>query len=97
MRRRGPLAIRCCVGICRGCWQSADRRSLNPNFDQVLHTRFPDLPNVPVGQPDTHEERNKQVPTFDGSKAVKVLGINYTPFEETVVEMGNSLRERFAF
>jgi hypothetical protein len=52
---------------------------------------------VPVGQPDTHEQRNKQVPTFDGSKAAKVLGIKYTPFEETVVDMGNSLRERFAF
>lgn len=71
--------------------------SLNPHCFQVLHKRFPDLPNVPVGQPDTHEERNKQVPTFDGSKAAKVLGIKYTPFEETVVDMGNSLRERFAF
>ncbi|GFZ47245.1 hypothetical protein JCM24511_04988 [Saitozyma sp. JCM 24511] len=67
------------------------------DYCDVLHKRFPDLPNVPVGQPDTHEERNKQVPTFDGSKAAKVLGIKYTPFEETVVDMGNSLRERFAF
>jgi hypothetical protein len=34
---------------------------------------------------------------FDGSKATKVLGIKYIPFEETVVEMADSLKKRFTF
>jgi nucleoside-diphosphate-sugar epimerase len=64
---------------------------------QVLHKRFPDLPNIPVGKPNTHDELVKDMNVFDGFKATKVLGIKYIPFEETVVEMAESLKKRFNF
>jgi hypothetical protein len=63
----------------------------------VLHKRFPDLPNVPVGQPGAHDELIKSMNVFDGSKAAKQLKLDYVPFEETVVEMCKSLRKRFSF
>jgi hypothetical protein len=68
-----------------------------PAAPAVLHKRFPDLPNIPVGKPNTHDELIKDMNVFDGSKATKVLGIKYIPFEETVVEMADSLKKRFTF
>ncbi|RSH88686.1 methylglyoxal reductase (NADPH-dependent) gre2 [Saitozyma podzolica] len=67
------------------------------DYCDVLHKRFPDLPNIPVGKPNTHDELIKDMNVFDGSKATKVLGIKYIPFEETVVEMADSLKKRFTF
>ena len=64
---------------------------------QIIHKRFSDLPNVPTGHPNTHDEVCKTMNAFDGAKATKVLGIKYETLEDTVVEMGQSLRQRFDF
>jgi hypothetical protein len=64
---------------------------------QVLHKDFPDLKNVPVGKTNAHDEYTKDMDFVDGSKAEKVLGIKYKSFEQTVVEMCKSVRERFGF
>ncbi|AAW43616.1 hypothetical protein CNBE3560 [Cryptococcus deneoformans B-3501A] len=65
------------------------------DYCDVLHKRFPEIPNIPVGKPNSHDEIVKGANIFDGSKATKVLGIQYSSFEETVVEMAESLRKRF--
>jgi hypothetical protein len=57
----------------------------------------PDLKNVPVGKTNAHDEYTKDMDFVDGSKAEKVLGIKYKSFEQTVVEMCKSVRERFGF
>ncbi|WVQ81865.1 hypothetical protein IAT38_003992 [Cryptococcus sp. DSM 104549] len=65
------------------------------DYCDVLHKRFPDIPNVPVGKPGTHDEIVKNANVFDGAKATKVLGVKYQTFEETTVEMAESLRAKF--
>lgn len=64
---------------------------------QVLHSRFPDLPNIPIGQPNTHDQAIKSMDFVDGSKASRELGLEYTTLEQTVVGMTKSVRERFRF
>ncbi|WVQ74953.1 hypothetical protein IAR50_004561 [Cryptococcus sp. DSM 104548] len=66
------------------------------DYADVLHKRFSDLPNIPVGEPGTHDELVKESNVFDGSKATKVLGVEYKSFEDSVVEMAESLKKRFA-
>jgi hypothetical protein len=61
-----------------------------------LHKHFPDLPNIPVGKPGTHDEIVKGANVFVGKKATEVLGVQYETLEDTVVEMAKSL-ERFGF
>ncbi|RSH88684.1 methylglyoxal reductase (NADPH-dependent) gre2 [Saitozyma podzolica] len=67
------------------------------DYVDVLHKDFPDLKNVPVGKTNAHDEYTKDMDFVDGSKAEKVLGIKYKSFEQTVVEMCKSVRERFGF
>ncbi|RSH88685.1 methylglyoxal reductase (NADPH-dependent) gre2 [Saitozyma podzolica] len=67
------------------------------DYVDILHKHFLDLPNVPVGQPETYEERSKEYPIGDSSKLTRVLGITLTPFGDIVVDMTKSLRERFNF
>jgi len=67
------------------------------DYCDILHKHFPDLPNVPVGKPGTHDEICKNANVFDGTKATQVLGIKYETLEDTVVEMCKSLRKRFNF
>ncbi|ODO08642.1 D-lactaldehyde dehydrogenase [Cryptococcus wingfieldii CBS 7118] len=66
------------------------------DYVDVLHKRFPDLPDIPVGKPGTHDEIVKDSNVFNGAKATKVLGVEYKTFEDTVVEMAESLQKRFA-
>ncbi|WVR07580.1 hypothetical protein IAU60_004622 [Kwoniella sp. DSM 27419] len=60
---------------------------------------FPDLQNVPKGNddPSYKDKLNADGILHDGSKATRVLGIKYRPVEETLRDMGKSLRERFNF
>jgi len=62
-----------------------------------LHNHFKDLPNVPTGKPNTHDEIVKEMSVFDGAEATKVLGVKYETLEDTTVEMCKSLRKRFNF
>jgi len=57
-----------------------------------LHKHFPNLPNIPVGKPGTHDEIVKGSNVFIGKKATDVLGVQYHTMEETVVEMTKSLQ-----
>nr|ODO02275.1 D-lactaldehyde dehydrogenase [Cryptococcus depauperatus CBS 7855] len=61
----------------------------------AIHSRFPDVKNVPVGKPGTHDESTKDLDVFDGSKAKRVLGIKYTSLEDCVADMFQSLKEKF--
>ncbi|ORX38574.1 D-lactaldehyde dehydrogenase [Kockovaella imperatae] len=63
----------------------------------VIHKRFPDLKDVPVGKPGTHDEITKDANVFDGSKAHKELGIQYVSLEDSVYQTVKSVRERFHF
>ncbi|OWT39011.1 D-lactaldehyde dehydrogenase [Cryptococcus neoformans var. grubii Br795] len=65
------------------------------DYADILHKRFPEVKNVPVGKSGTHDEVCKELDIFDGKKAEKVLGIKYHTPEETVVDMFESLRKRF--
>ncbi|WWD19049.1 hypothetical protein CI109_103507 [Kwoniella shandongensis] len=65
------------------------------DYVDILHKRFPELKNIPVGKPGTHDEIVKNSNIFDGQKATKVLGIKYETLEDTVVEMAESLRKKF--
>lgn len=65
------------------------------DYADILHKRFPEVKNVPVGKSGTHDEVCKELDIFDGKKAEKVLGIKYRTPEETVVDMFESLRKRF--
>ncbi|KAK8854804.1 hypothetical protein IAR55_003543 [Kwoniella newhampshirensis] len=65
------------------------------DYCDILHKRFPELKNIPVGKPGTHDEICKDANVFDGTKATKVLGFQYETLEDTVVEMTESLRKRF--
>ncbi|WVQ81866.1 hypothetical protein IAT38_003993 [Cryptococcus sp. DSM 104549] len=65
------------------------------DFADILHKDFPDVPNVPVGKPGTHDEIVKNLDIFDGKKATQVLGVKYKTLEQSVVEMAESLRKRF--
>ncbi|CAD6566020.1 MAG: methylglyoxal reductase (NADPH-dependent) gre2 [Tremellales sp. Tagirdzhanova-0007] len=67
------------------------------DYCDIIHKHFPDLPNVPIGNPYTHDEICKTMSVFDGAKATKVLGVKYETLEDTVVEMGKCLRRRFDF
>ncbi|GFZ49479.1 Putative uncharacterized oxidoreductase [Saitozyma sp. JCM 24511] len=67
------------------------------DYLDVLHSRFPDLPNIPIGQPNTHDQAIKSMDFVDGSKASRELGLEYTTLEQTVVGMTKSVRERFRF
>ncbi|WWC63267.1 uncharacterized protein I303_105867 [Kwoniella dejecticola CBS 10117] len=60
---------------------------------------FPDLKNIPKGNDDAsfRKKLNTEAIIHDGSKATRVLGLKYRPVEETLKEMGQSLRERFNF
>ncbi|WVQ68084.1 uncharacterized protein L199_006290 [Kwoniella botswanensis] len=62
----------------------------------IIHKKFPDLKNVPVGKPGEYEEVEKGMNLFNGEKATKVLGIKYKSLEESTAEMGESLFKRFA-
>ncbi|ORY28191.1 putative dihydrokaempferol 4-reductase [Naematelia encephala] len=65
----------------------------------ILNERFPDIPNVPKGDPSP--ERRKEIHSklnfMDGGKAARVLGIKYRPVEECVEDTVESLRTRFNF
>ena len=76
-------------GSCRGI-------VTKPNSSQFLHVHYPDLPNVAVGRPGTHDELTKDTNLFVGDKAARVLGIKYESFEDTLSEMAKSL-ERFGW
>ncbi|WWC90733.1 uncharacterized protein L201_005670 [Kwoniella dendrophila CBS 6074] len=72
--------------------------------DYVLQIEkdFPDLykaNNVPRGNNDKDYKSNliNQAIKFDGSNSIRELGLQYRPIEETLNEMGKSLRERFNF
>ena len=67
--------------------------------EQVLNKAFPDLPNVPKGDP-CPEYRKKLVASsnfVDGTKAAKMLGIKYRSLDETMRDTALSLRARFNF
>ena len=55
---------------------------------------YPQLSNVAVGKPGTHDELTKDITVFVGTKATEVLGIHYESFEDTLIHMAKSL-ERF--
>ncbi|WVQ82102.1 hypothetical protein IAT38_004230 [Cryptococcus sp. DSM 104549] len=65
----------------------------------VLNREFPDLKNVPIGDvtPGFRETLNATSNFVDGSKASKVLGINYRTLDETMRDTAASLRDRFNF
>ncbi|ODN78724.1 hypothetical protein L202_04291 [Cryptococcus amylolentus CBS 6039] len=65
------------------------------DFVDGIHKNFPDVKNVPVGTPGTHDEICKDLDIFDGSKAEKVLGIKYTTLNDSIIQMFESLRKRF--
>ncbi|TYJ53106.1 hypothetical protein B9479_006287 [Cryptococcus floricola] len=65
------------------------------DFVDGIHKNFPDVKNVPVGTPGKHDEICKDLDIFDGSKAEKVLGINYTTLNDSIIRMFESLRKRF--
>ncbi|ODN92736.1 dihydrokaempferol 4-reductase [Cryptococcus wingfieldii CBS 7118] len=58
---------------------------------------YPDIKGVPKGNPDPayRQKLRDDYSYFDGSKATKVLGIQYRPQDETFGDMAKSLRERF--
>ncbi|ODN86556.1 D-lactaldehyde dehydrogenase [Cryptococcus wingfieldii CBS 7118] len=66
------------------------------DFVDGIHKNFPDVKNVPVGTPGTHDEICKVLDIFDGSKAEKVLGIKYTTLNDSIIQMFESLRKRFS-
>jgi hypothetical protein len=60
-----------------------------------LHKAFPDRDNIPKGDASKREAINKDINVFQGSKATKVLGVNYRDINETLVDMAKSLNKRF--
>ena len=60
-----------------------------------MHKAFPDRDNIPKGDASKREEINKEINVFQGSKATKVLGVNYRDINETLVDMAKSLNKRF--
>jgi hypothetical protein len=62
---------------------------------KALHKAFPDRDNIPKGDASKRESINSEINVFQGSKATKVLGVNYRPIDETLVDMAKSLNERF--
>lgn len=66
---------------------------------QVLNRAFPELPNIPKGDP-CPEYRKKLVASsnfLDGAKAARVLGIQYRSLDDTMRDTALSLRTRFNF
>ncbi|ORY35639.1 D-lactaldehyde dehydrogenase [Naematelia encephala] len=63
-------------------------------FCDILHSKYPELKNVPVGKPGTSDDINKDANVFVGDHAAKVLGVKYESLEQTVVEMVESFKER---
>jgi len=62
---------------------------------KALHKAFPDRDNIPKGDASKREKINSEINVFQGSKATKVLGVNYRPIDETLVDMAKSLNDRF--
>ncbi|WRT68379.1 uncharacterized protein IL334_005355 [Kwoniella shivajii] len=60
---------------------------------------FPDLNHIPKGNDDSEFKKKLTAEAIihDGSKATKVLGLKYRSMDETLKDMGTSLRERFNF
>ena len=63
----------------------------------MLNREFPQLPNVPVGvtTPGYRDTLVAKSNVVDGSKAERVLGVTYRPFEDTIIDTALSLNERF--
>ncbi|WRT68381.1 uncharacterized protein IL334_005357 [Kwoniella shivajii] len=61
----------------------------------VVHSKFPEIKNVPVGKPGTHDEVAKNLSKFNSEKSTKVLGIKYKSFEDSATETIQGLRARF--
>lgn len=84
---------------CESCLYSYCRAVLHWNYPQI-HARSVDdalrdarIANTPEGYPGTvdHSKFHKQ----DGSKAARMLNVEYRTLQESVVDTVNSLRERF--
>ncbi|TYJ56113.1 hypothetical protein B9479_003223 [Cryptococcus floricola] len=67
------------------------------DFALSIAKAYPDLPNVPKGNPDPayNQKLRDDYNFFDGSKATRVLGLQYRSRDETLGGMARSLRERF--
>ncbi|KAL7423608.1 hypothetical protein Q5752_001189 [Cryptotrichosporon argae] len=61
----------------------------------AIHRQFPGIKNVPAGDAAKVAAINARSNVFDGSKARKVLGINYIDLDTSVKDMGESVIKRF--
>lgn len=60
-----------------------------------MHKLYPKIEGVPVGNPGTHDELVKDGFVFNSDKAKKILGVKFTSWDDTIVDMTDSLRARF--
>ncbi|WVQ74856.1 hypothetical protein IAR50_004463 [Cryptococcus sp. DSM 104548] len=67
------------------------------DFCLAISKLYPDLPNVPKANEDPAygQKLRDDYNFFDGSKATRVLGLQYRSRDETLEDMAKSLRERF--
>jgi len=62
------------------------------DFTESLLKAYPSLPNIPTGQPGAAAESDKKSQVFNGSKATKVLGLQYHTMDQTVKAMYDSIK-----
>jgi len=73
---------------CAGLYSSSD-------YAVAIHWNCPDLKGIPSAQALDYEEMAKKEVATDGSKCAEVLGIKYTPVEQTFGDMSKDLQRRF--